>query len=43
MDLIVRLFLRLGALFEPPAAPQPVPVPVPVRNPRMRLPVDSRG
>ncbi len=26
MDLIVRLFLRLGALLEPPAAPQPVPV-----------------
>jgi len=41
MDLIVRLFLRLGALFEPPAAPQPIPVPV--RNPRRRLPVDSRG
>jgi hypothetical protein len=28
MDLIVRLFLRLGALLEPPAAPKPVPVPV---------------
>lgn len=30
MDLIVRLFLRLGALLEPPQ-PRPVPVPVPVR------------
>jgi hypothetical protein len=40
MDLIVRLFLRLGALFEPPVAPQPIPVPV--RN-RPRLPADRRG
>jgi hypothetical protein len=40
MDLIVRLFLRLGALFEPPVAPQPVPVPV--RNRHSRLPVDRR-
>jgi hypothetical protein len=40
MDLIVRLFLRLGALFEPLAVPQPIPVPV--RN-RPRLPVDHRG
>ena len=38
MDLIVRLFLRLGALFEPPVAPQPVPV----RNRHPRLPVDRR-
>lgn len=41
MDLIVRLFLRLGALLEPSAAPQPIPVPV--RRPRPRLPVDPRG
>ncbi len=34
MDLIVRLFLRLGALFEP----QPQPIPVPVRAVRPRLP-----
>lgn len=34
MDLIVRLFLRLGALLEP----RPVPVPVPVRAQRPRLP-----
>jgi len=36
MDLIVRLFLRLGALL----APEPVPalVPVPVRKQRPRLP-----
>jgi len=36
MDLIVRLFLRLGALLEP----KPVPrlVPVPVRGQRPRLP-----
>ena len=40
MDLIVRLFLRLGALFEPPVAPQPVPVPV--RSRHARLPVDRR-
>ena len=40
MDLIVRLFLRLGALFEPPVALQPVPVPV--RNRYPRLPVDRR-
>ena len=26
MDLVVRLFLRLGALFEPKPAPVPVPV-----------------
>jgi hypothetical protein len=38
MDLIVRLFLRLGALFELPPAPRPVPVPV--RRQRPRLPVD---
>ena len=38
MDLIVRLFLRLGALFQPPVLPQPIPVPV--RNRRPRLPVD---
>jgi hypothetical protein len=41
MDLIVRLFLRLGALFERPVALQPIPVPV--RNQRPRLPVDPRG
>lgn len=34
MDLIVRLFLRLGALLEP----KPVPIPVPVRSQRPRLP-----
>jgi hypothetical protein len=36
MDLIVRLFLRLGALLEP----KPVPsfVPVPVRSALPRLP-----
>lgn len=33
MDLIVRLFMRLGALLEP----QPAPVPVPVRAQRPRL------
>jgi hypothetical protein len=32
MDLIVRLFLRLGTLLEPPAVPQPVPVRVESRN-----------
>ena len=37
MDLIVRLFLRLGALFEPPVAPQPVPVPVRNRHPRLSV------
>ncbi|WP_293807656.1 hypothetical protein [uncultured Bosea sp.] len=41
MDLIVRLFLRLGALLAPPVAPQPVPVPVRSRGPR-RL-VDPRA
>jgi hypothetical protein len=41
MDLIVRLFLRLGALLEPPAVPQPIPIPV--RSRRPRLPVDPRG
>lgn len=41
MDLIVRLFLRLGALLEPPVAPQPIPVPV--RSQRPRLPVGPRG
>ena len=35
MDLIVRLFLRLGALLEP----QPAVVPVPARAPRPRLPL----
>ena len=40
MDLIVRLFLRLGALLEPPVALQPIPVPV--RN-RPRLPAGHRG
>jgi hypothetical protein len=34
MDLIVRLFMRLGALLEP----RPVPVPVPVRAQRPRRP-----
>ena len=34
MDLIVRLFLRLGALLEP----KPALVPVPVRAQRPRLP-----
>jgi hypothetical protein len=34
MDLIVRLFLRLGAMLEP----KPVPVLVPVRAQRPRLP-----
>jgi hypothetical protein len=41
MDLIVRLFLRLGALLAPPVAPQPVPVPVRNRDPRR--PVDPRA
>lgn len=36
MDLIVRLFLRLGALLEP--QPMPTLIPVPVRNQRPRLP-----
>lgn len=31
MDLIVRLFLRLGALFEPRPETMLTPVPVPVR------------
>ncbi len=31
MDLIVRLFMRLGALLEP----QPVPVPVRAQRPRL--------
>lgn len=37
MDLIVRLFLRLGALFEvrPEAALKPVPVPVRIRPPHL--------
>ncbi len=26
MDLIVRLFLKLGAVFEPPVVPRPIPV-----------------
>lgn len=26
MDLIVRLFLKLGAVFEPPVVLQPIPV-----------------
>lgn len=34
MDLIVRLFLRLGALFEPGPALRPVPVPVRIHPPR---------
>jgi len=41
MDLIVRLFLRLGALFEPPVVPQPIPIPVRSRDPRRS--VDPRG
>ena len=37
MDLIVRLFLRLGAMREPPAAPQPIPVRTSERRaPRLR-------
>ena len=36
MDLLVRLFLRLGALLEP--KPVLVPIPVPVRSQRPRLP-----
>lgn len=36
MDLIVRLFLRLGALLEP--RPALVPIPVPVRDQRLRRP-----
>jgi len=40
MDLIVRLFLRLGALLEPPVAPPPIPIPM---RSRPRLPVDRRG
>jgi len=32
MDLIVRLFLRLGALFAPQPEPRPVPVRVRVRR-----------
>lgn len=36
MDLIVRLFLRLGALLEP--KPALVPIPVPARRARPRLP-----
>ncbi|SIQ57383.1 hypothetical protein SAMN05880592_10411 [Bosea sp. TND4EK4] len=35
MDLIVRLFLRLGALLEPRPAPQPIPIRVKsARGPR---------
>lgn len=41
MDLIVRLFLRLGALLAPPVAPQPIPVPVRDRKPSWRI--DPRG
>lgn len=36
MDLLVRLFLRLGVLLQPPG---PRPVPVPVRATRPRLPL----
>ena len=36
MDLIVRLFLRLGALLAP--KPELVPIPVPVRDQRPRRP-----
>lgn len=36
MDLLVRLFLRLGALLEP--KPVLVPIPVRVRDQRPRLP-----
>jgi hypothetical protein len=36
MDLIVRLFLKLGALFA--EEPAPAPIPVPVRSQRPRLP-----
>lgn len=36
MDLLVRLFLRLGALLEPKRAL--VPIPVRVRDQRPRLP-----
>lgn len=37
MDLIVRLFLCLGALFavQPDATLKPVPVPARVRQPRL--------
>jgi hypothetical protein len=36
MDLIVRLFLKLGALLA--VEPAPAPIPVPVRSQRPRLP-----
>jgi hypothetical protein len=35
MDLIVRLFLRLGALLEPAAIAKPIPVPVRDRRPHL--------
>lgn len=42
MDLLVRLFLRLGALLEPKSLLEPkpvlVPIPVRVRDQRPRLP-----
>lgn len=37
MDLLVRLFLRLGALLQPPALK---PIPLPVRAVRPRPPAD---
>ena len=44
MDLIVRLFLRLGVLLQPPMSHQDVlrPIPIPVRNQRPRLPGGPR-
>ncbi|SEG76379.1 hypothetical protein [Bosea lathyri] len=39
MDLIVRLFLRLGVLLQPPMSHHVLrPIPIPVRNQRPRLP-----
>ena len=38
MDLLVRLFLRLGVLFEAPVQRQPIPVPVRVQPPHPGAP-----
>lgn len=37
MDRLIRLFLRLGSLFQPAAQPVPVPVPARPRRPSRRL------